>query len=345
MMNKLLLVLSIFIAFCNSAMADEQRKVTLNSDTNKEQMIELPYANIFVSIKGIDDDGNANISIEVENIHEANSLILFDRAYDEKTIKKMKPSLIYDKIFGGSKGARVIENGKDIKSMFRIRSSEREEVTSLMADGEHNLTCRMPIYIAKNKDKKGAKLLLLEKTVLELDIEVQIKPDEVYLNFNDTYNQLIEDIQKEKFCTNKNHKGTSYQKLKKQYEDKIAELKDQITNTVKTRDYKPSSNGYKKFMEIAEKLDSIDIESYKVDHCSLDAVATPAHSCKYCNLSYKQLHDKLQNIYIQIHNGKNKASFMAEVKAIKACIDSNKKRKNDGARARCLKDYEDIMKL
>ena len=91
------------------SLADEQKKITLNNNDHTSETIELAYCNIFVSLKNVDENDNAEILIELENIHESNTLLLFDRAYDEKTLKKIYPSIRYDKVFGGSKGKRYIK--------------------------------------------------------------------------------------------------------------------------------------------------------------------------------------------------------------------------------------------
>lgn len=157
------------------SLADEQKKITLNNDDRTTETVELAYCNIFVSLKDVDNNDNAEITIELENVHESNTLILFERAYDEKTLKKMFPSIRYDKIFGGSKGKRYIDVCPDIRYTNQIKSSEKTKLFVKTGSEKTPLTCKLPIYIAKNKNKSGSKMLLLAKEVIELEVQVQLR--------------------------------------------------------------------------------------------------------------------------------------------------------------------------
>ena len=84
-MKKILISLLICL-MATAVMADEQKKVTLSSNHDKE-MINLSYCNIFVNLKEV-DDGVGEVSIELENLSESKVLILFDRSYMEKQVKK-----------------------------------------------------------------------------------------------------------------------------------------------------------------------------------------------------------------------------------------------------------------
>ena len=189
------------------SLADEQKKITLNNDDRTTETVELSYCNIFVTLKNVDENDNAEILIELENIDESYTLILFDRAYDEKTLKRMPTSITYAKNYGGSKGERYIEECPEIRSPNYIKPSEKTKLFVKTGSEKTPMTCRLPIYIAKNKNKSGSKMLLLVKEVIELEIQVQLKPDEEYISITDSYNSLIREIYSETFCTSKNHRG------------------------------------------------------------------------------------------------------------------------------------------
>ena len=93
MIKRIFLTALFVVGTFLTSFADEQKKITLNNNDHTSETIELAYCNIFVSLKDVDDNYNAEIAIELENIHESNTLLLFERAYDEKTLKRMYPSI------------------------------------------------------------------------------------------------------------------------------------------------------------------------------------------------------------------------------------------------------------
>ena len=330
------------------SLADEQKKITLNNDDRTTETVELSYCNIFVTLKNVDENDNAEILIELENIHESNTLLLFDRAYDEKTLKKIYPSIRYDKVFGGSKGKRYIDVCPDIKFTYKINPSGRIQLFVKTGNDKAPLVCKLPIYIAKNKNKSGSKMLLLAKEVIELEVQVQLKPDEEYISITDSYEALIKDIDSEHFCTNSYHKGKSLKSLKSKYEGKINDLKKRIKSIVEDRGYYPSDKAYKKFMEVSGKLDTISLDAKTVTSCPDDRKPKRnGHKCKNCSLSYEQIYKKLENYYIDIHNGKRtKARVMSEVESLYTCVSKNKKRSaNNSIKSRITTYYNKIKSL
>lgn len=339
-----LLVLTTSLA----SFADEQKKITLNNSDRTTETVELAYCNIFVSLKDVDENDNAEITIELENVHESNTLILFERAYDEKTLKKMSPSITYDKVFGGSKGKRYIDVCSDIRYTNQIKSSEKTKLFVKIGTEKTPLICKLPIYIAKNKNKSGSKMLLLAKEVIELEIQLQLKPDEEYISITESYEALRKDIDSETFCTNKNHKGESLKNLKSKYEGKINDLKRRVKTIVEERGYYPSDKAYKKFMEVYGKLDAISIDAKVVNSCPKDRKnPIPVHNCKNCNLTYEQIYKKLENYYIDIHNGKKtKAQVMSDVESLYTCVLKNTKRPaNNTIKSRITTYYNKIKSL
>ena len=350
MIKRIFLTALFVVGTFLTSFADEQKKITLNNNDHTSETIELAYCNIFVSLKDVDANDNAEITIELENVHESNTLILFERAYDEKTLKRMYPSITYDKVFGGSKGKRYIDICPDIKYTNQIKSSEKTKLFVKTGSEKTPLICKLPIYIAKNKNQSGNKMLLLAKEVIELEIQVQLKPDEEYISITDSYNALIREIDSEHFCTNSYHKGKSLKSLKSKYEGKINDLKKRIKSILEDRGYYPQDKAYEKFKEVLGKLDRISLDAKTVTSCPDDQKPKPkpdGHKCKKCSLSYEQIYKKLENYYIDIHNGKKtKAQVMSEVESLYTCVSKNTKRSaNNGIKSRITKYYNKIKSL
>lgn len=348
MIKRVFITALLVLATSLASFADEQKKITLNNNDRTTEIVELAYCNIFVSLKDVDNNDNAEIMIELENIHESNTLILFERAYDEKTLKKMSPSITYDKVFGGSKGKRYIDVCPDIRYTNQIKSSEKTNLFVKTGSENTPLTCKLPIYIAKNKNKRGSKMLLLAKEVIELDIQVQLKPDEEFIRITDSCKSLIREIDSVTFCTNKNHRGDSLKVLKSKYEGKISDLKKIIKSIIESRGYYPSDKAYKKFMEVSGNLDKIDLDAKVVSSCPKDRKnPIPGHNCKNCKLTYEQIYKKLENYYIDIHNGKKtKEQVKSEVESLYTCVSKNKKRSaKNSIKSRITAYYNKIKSL
>ncbi|WP_455663859.1 hypothetical protein [Phocaeicola sp.] len=325
-MIKKLLFLTMFIFAAISTYADEQFKVKLDNDNHSKETIELPYCNIFLAMSEAAEDGNVHVSVEMENLDESNVLILFDRAYIEKVLKKMRPSITYDKIFGGTKGRRTIESCKGLKNVLLVPASEKYKVLDLPGKDGEVLVCRIPIYIAKYKGKSMKKLLLLEKQVIELNIEVELKPDEVYLNLNGAYDDLVKELADTVFCTNKRHRP-SLEKQKEPYIAQIDSLKKEIDEVIARHNWMSTDKGYKLYDELKCKLDSINLDEREGD-CGKH---TYSHRCKYCSLSLQQIYHKLDDYYQKIYSSSDrkaaKSQVMNDVNLLyRCCTDATCKR-------------------
>ena len=101
-------------------------------------------------------------------------------------------------------------------------------------------------------------------------------------------------------------------------------------------------------MEVSGKLDTISLDAKTVTSCPDDRKPKRGgHKCKNCSLSYEQIYKKLENYYIDIHNGKRtKARVMSEVESLYTCVSKNTKRSaNNGIKSRITTYYNKIKSL
>ncbi len=302
-------------------MADEQKKVALSSDHDKE-MISLSYCNIFVSMKEA-DDGVAEVSIEMENLSESKALILFDRSYMEKQVKKLSPKMQFDKTFGGTKGKRVIDPySEHLNSVMQLRPSDKEMLPSMRVESESVKVVTLPVYIAKYK---GKTLLLLEKQVIELDIEAELKPSAEYVDMNAECEQLITEITETGICPNKNHRPSADEQ-KEGYQERINTLKSKIDGIISSHGWNSNDTGYRRFAELKSKLDAIEFAER--DCGKHRASAGGGHKCSYCGLSLQQIYHRLDDIYKKVYSNSDrkaaKASVMSQVNALYRCCTDTK---------------------
>lgn len=339
MTKRLLLLVLCFVVAIISAFADEQKIVTLNNETHRSETIPLDYGNIFISLS-VDSYHNVKVVVELENTDESKTLMLFDREYDEKPLRRIH--ITYDKSFGGSRGKRTIDKCSNLRQTCKITPTNRQELFDELCTQKRQLIYQLPIYIAKNKNKSGSKLLLLGKQVVQLKINILITDSE-FLEIKNAYTALIDSIDSEQFCTNKNHQGESFKSLKKKYESKINELKQKIIKIKKDKNYFDSDNEWEKYKELLSDLDKISIDSKAVTSCPNDKKI--GHNCRYCRLSYEEIYQKLANYYQDIYNGtKTKSQVMKEVEALYQCATKNTHRTANTSLKNRIADYYNRIK-
>ena len=333
-MKRLLIFISFLIFAAIGSYADEQQRVKLDDDHKKVQT-QFCNCNIFVTKVETDDDNNSQVAIEIENIAENNVIILFGHAYPEKELKKLSPSITFEN-FGGTKGQRVIDVYRDAQNDIFIEPSEKKMLQEIMVNSEEVKLCRLPFYIAKYKKKNffrtsngRNKMLIMEEKILELEIEVEVKPDEDYVRLESECDSLIEEIRKQTFCTNPNHRPL-LESQELPYKTRITEINTEIDEIVNQHNWYKYDRGRQKYNALKEKLDAIDFSAYEGDCGNPRNHKRPSvrHSCKYCNYSLQQIYHKLDDYYKKIYISSNrkatKESVMADVNLLyKCCTDRN----------------------
>ena len=325
------LFLILLIGSVRYAYGDEIKSIKLDNKGHNKETVSLPYCNIFVELQQGNEDEQYRISVKMENISEDKELYLFDRSYNEKTLKKM--NLVYDKFFPGVKRKRIAEACDRISESYRLLpSSETKNILNIQGT-ESTVKCRLPIYIARYDEKnfiivKKTRISLAQKEVIELDIDIELKPDEELIRLSVATDSLIDEIGRQTFCSNKKHRGTSVKKLYSIYNKSIDDLKGQVKQIVISRNYMSSDKGYKDFMVIHDKLNSVDLEKLTVTSCGNDKKRSwSTHNCRYCSLSAEEIYKKLESYYIDLHNGKTtKERMMGDVEALYSCAQKNTKR-------------------
>ena len=189
---------------------------------------------------------------------------------------------------------------------------------------------------------------LAQKEVIELNIDVELKPDEDFVRLSNSTDSLLNEIGRQTFCSNRNHRGTSLKSLKRIYGKSIEELKRQTRQVLSSRHYMSSDKGYKQFAGILEKLNAINLDSLTVASCKSDRKAAKpkaqaTHNCRYCSLSIGEIYKKMEAYYIDLHNGKKtKGQIMGDVDELYNCAQKNSKRATGNYMSRISTYYSKI---
>jgi hypothetical protein len=324
------------------ALADEMRTVKLDFNNHNKECVSLSYGNIFVELAPSDKEGSASVIIRFENTSEDKILYLFDRSYSEKTLKKM--GIYYDKVFQGKKGKRTTESCPTLRESCKLLpSSETKTLFTVTTTGENQVECKLPIYIARFNEKnlivtKKNRISLAQKDVILLNIEVPFMSGK-YMQLSRDINNMRAEIDRQTFCTNKNHQGTSCETLIRLYTESIKQFKGQIDEAIRDKGYTPEQEGYIRFKDLSERLDEFDLNGRIVKKCSNDVI-TSSHKCKYCSISLEEIYKKLESYYIDLHNGKvTQKQIMNEVETLNSCASKNKKRPDNSSLKKRINDY------
>lgn len=331
MIKKITIFFVLLFFLMPDSFADEQRRVKLDNDRHNKETIEVANFNIFLELTEVEESGHAKVKVELENLDESRGLSLFERAYTEKTLKKMRPKIKYDKIFPGSKGKRIIDACSNLNSAIHLYPSQKELIMTLpVKDGEVTKVT-LPIYIIKYKDKnyvlwEKQRLILLQKEVIELEIEIDLKPSETYLNIKKECDSLIKEFDEILFCTSKNHRP-SLEKQKEEFQNKINSIVDKIDGIIGTKGWLSSEKRYKLYDEQRERLKRINLEDKEKEGvCDKHKFI---HKCKYCNSSLQQISHKLDDIYQMIYSSQDRSTIKAEqIRSVKTMFDCAKRRRD-----------------
>lgn len=316
--------------------ADELRTITLNEDTTKS--ISFGYCNIFVSRSNENDENNPLIRVMIENTDDTEIMILFNHAYTEKDLNNLYPKITYDKYFIGTKGRRMIEPCENLGNDLRIYPTRKQEFTKKVPAGESH-TFRLPFYFAKPKNKSGSKLLLKEKNVIELTVNVPVKQDSDYPRLREATDKLVDSLTNISFCPNPNHSPSLEQR-----EAPYKKLRDSLSNAIdsisQARGWFQNDTGYTKsrYDSLKQVLMSIDFKDYEKD-CGRhkEPIRPFTHNCVYCSLSLEDIYRKMDGNYQKIYAAhgedrkQKKKKYEGEMKALYKCCKKNKQRKGNPA--------------
>lgn len=330
-MKKIFIMLALCLLTA-TAWADEQKKVSLSGDHTQE-IVSLGYSNLIVTLVNPEsDDSQAKVLIEVENLDETNTLIIFDRAYEESALKGLSKPIKFDKSFPGTKGKRVIDayNGQMRNVMLLQPSADKYSLPTLTAQPDETITARLPIYFAKEK-KEGflffasKKIVLLEKQVIELKIDTELKPSQEYLSLKAQYDALAKEYNKG-FCNNSKHRPVLAKQIEA-FQKKADDLKAKIDAAISQHGWAPGAGGYQRYANMKDDIDRNLDPQKLIRDCGRHSVNT-GHQCQYCSWSLSRIYQEMDRIYRTIYNSSDrkatKASNLSKVNALyQCCIDAN----------------------
>lgn len=344
--TKFLSLFLLFALFVLPGRADEQHVITLDGP-DAATTLEFPDYTIFVHV-----DMHASqpaVVVEVENSAEGVPfLMLYHGSYTEKQLKKnCNPSATYDKNFGGTKGKRDIQPCPELLNpMFQICRGQRSKVAHILMNEGDSHTMTLPIYQARPKGKAADKLIIQSLNVIELQLDLVTFEDTEYNELCTVRDTLFAEMGRTVLCTSANHKGTSYKELEADFSTRIESLKQALNTCLQERQGTKRSN-IEEMQEMLKTLNNIDLKSMEVSHCKNDkATGGGGHSCKYDKLSYQEIYERLEDIYLKIHNGKMTVKeAKADVEMLNTCAKARKRKTGENFKKGIERYYNKINEL
>lgn len=326
-MKKIFLV----VMCCLLAMtgwADEQKKAHLSSD-HATEVINMGVYNVILTLENAgSDDETARVKIEVENLDQTNiKLVLFDRAYNLKALKKMRTPMK----MGFNEQVVTpysVSAGDANKQMLLLNPSAVQALPVIFIPADVETTVTLPVYMAKEKqgffDKLFGKkkLVLMEKVPLELLIEAEMKPSQEYLNLQSAAETLKRDVLAVTFCTNRAHRPQSLERQMQPYQQRLDELVAQLDAAIASHGGADAGSAHR-YVALKNDVTTGIVLQDRVGDCGNHNRRASGHQCAYCSWSLRQIYQEMDRIYRTIYNSNNrqatKQSNMAKVNALYQC--------------------------
>ena len=335
--------------------------VTLNDQNTKVIVKTLDCCRIIVE-RGPSNAGNKyDINLSIENTQDDDLLCIFSKGYEERALKKQKPSIKFDKNYSGSKGHRIVK-GCDVKKDTKISAGETKQILLAQIQEGEKTTIEIPIYTARYKNKKMTGIILYEELQETLDITVETtekKEDDALPRLQASVDSLMALLDEHRngnarFCTSPRHKPSA-QEAETPFKEGIQELIRRIDQAIKDGNVNIKDEKGKVYYDLKSQLENIDFEAYEYI-CTKHSKTTPplpSHQCQYCNLSLKDIYKRLETLYKKIDAFETtKRSSISEVNALyRCCTDSQCKthakewKSNSDLRNKIEKYYNAIMDL
>ena len=350
MMKKITLLFVLLFLSIVVCVAQEERKISLNNYGGEKSNIEFGEEfSINLELTATDDEDNAKVDVLLENLSDSRGLVLFDRAYAEKTLKKNK--MKFHKSFAGTKGQRDVKNCEGIDEIIYINQLDSKLVTSLSIKAGESGTIELPIYLFGYKSKKiifgKEQRILTNLNVVKLVVDIDLIPNATYRSFEQRCKALCEEFDTLSFCNNPKHEP-SLADQKKPFLDKVESLLTEIDDIMRNANWLSSDMPYQMYESLKVELQSMNLAEKEKD-CGKHAVAPKVHRCKYCGLTLQQISHNLDDIYQLIYVSQDRTAAKNEqIKAVNALYNCAKRRsgwRKSEYNAKITRLYNDITRF
>lgn len=338
MMKRLSTIILATLLICSTSWANEEHNITFDrGKIDNDTSIVLPYGIVTLKLEKYASDYKAAISLENTAISEA--AILFRQSQEEKSLKKNKPKIEFEKTFPGNKGYRRAIGCKDLKShIIVVLPAEKSDLLGIDIRVKPTTRLELPIYLAKynpkklkkGKDNVDYKILSEELLVLNLELKGWDESDPEYVSTKNSVDEYLQTLKSVAFCKNKKHKP-SLRDQQKPYQEK----KDSLINVIETRlethnEWYITDSAHIAYSELLNKLEQVNLNDHNYDCKKHGTTPPPPPTCAYCSLSPQEIYHQLDDLYQGVRTNKiSRSEAIKRAKALNNCYHSHPKRKRD----------------
>lgn len=355
-MKRNILILLCF-CLCSYVFGDEIRSVTIKA--NEQTTIESDQICCSMQVSAVKDSetGGKIIRVMIENTDKEHPFLIFKRTFTEKDLKK------HGIRFGKQSGCndRTLKTCEGVDRVDVERIVPQDQKIFEFQGNESTTTVEIPIYIAKYKNKKKTKFLILESHQIDLDVTIVpdlVSEDNKIDSLQNAYEDLVRELQGKRFCPNSLH-NPSLSDQEQAYKDRIKTIKDSIRQILSSHNGNIQDAGYRKCKELSEELDLIDFSEYEED-CGKHRIRRPTvspqsssniHNCAYSAWTVDKVLKELKSLYKRLDLRKiSKSEAVEQARAMqrewsnKSCPLFNKMSADSSKKSQIVRCYNAIEK-
>lgn len=326
MKKSVFLFLFLALSALGVSAQDPKVYVTLDDDTPKRTKSFPGLCEITLTRVDGGSDDVFDVIVELESKSDL-PLILFERSYTEKDLKRLK--IKFPKRFYGEHRAIAC---KELHHDLRIApGSDSEKICSFEVEKNSKRVVEIPVYIAKKKEPmlkffKSKTMILQSLVKMELNITIDSKAKDLtavkdYERIKKSCDSLLNVIRESPVCPKKKHRP-SLTVQKRPFLDAASNLCDDIAYILRRDEIPSSSELYQQYQQLRKQL-SPDNLPFAEQDCGGHPTPLPT-TCCWCQMTLEQIYQRMDDNNVDLRSGKkSKRSLMSEMEAMYKCCSTH----------------------
>lgn len=341
MIKRLIASLGLILCLCFAALANKELSIKLDG---KDRVYSERLGFAYLTFEYFHANGNnARVRVTVENItsNPPHAVLIFSNDITEKSLKKKKPKIEFEKTYPGKKGTRIVRGCRECTDyMDIVPAAVTDTVFTIDVPFSSAKDFTLPLYEAKYKAKDlfrkcayNINYKIMEEHLYDVHIEVVgwSEDDPTYVKTKNAVDGFISSLNGVRFCYNKRHSPSLKEQQRPYQEEKDSLAK--VINSILEIHYEWMSTDapHIAYSLLLSRLNKVKLNNMTHD-CGEHKVKSKGHNCGFCSLSAQEIYQRLDDLYQQLYAGKlTKERAMETAKSLYNCYQQNKKRKKDSS--------------
>jgi hypothetical protein len=305
--------------------ADERHDIHLCNEGKTKETIEIKGAydndicRIEASLREVDDDGGYTIDLTLENQDDKYVIYLFRKANTRKQLRKsFSPMIIYDRGFKEryTQGCKLLDF--DNRESVRLLPGESDILKVRNYGNDQIFECVIPLYFAKSAGYLLKRHQLMDVRTEVLNITVEIKPSQEFIDLSNSVENLINTISNKKYVVCK-HGGKQHNESLENQKDETRLMIDSMSKIISAEMamVRKNSRRYYEYQQLLSKIKAVDVDIIPVESCKSTGSLCSCPS-SVVNMSLSQILHRMEELYQTIYLGKKtKDAVIGEVRTLK----------------------------